>query len=95
MENIKAKIKQTNVLDLEKEILTNAAIFMIGAFCFTLLLFLVTAGWYLSAKNSLAATKEKIADLDRKLLSLKGVEEEYLAFAGAVNNIKVALNACF
>lgn len=92
MENITAKIKQTKVTDLEKEIITNAASFMIGVFVITLFLFLVLTGWYYASSNSVKNVKDKIQEVDNQLSSYAALEAELKAFSGAVDNIQTALN---
>jgi len=92
MDDISAKIKQTGVIDLEKEVLTKTASFLLGAFILTLVLMLGLGGWYLAAKNTYKNLDSKVKDLDSQLATLSDLEQEYNAFSGAVNNIQNALN---
>lgn len=92
MDDIKAEIKETKVIDLEKEALSILASFLIGAVVLSLFLMLVFGGWMLANKNTAKNLDGKIKDVDAELASLNDLDNQILAFESAVSNIQSALN---
>lgn len=92
MEDIKGEIKQTKVLDLEREVLGYAVSFLLWAFFVTLFLVLFFLGWLLVDKNTTKRSTEKIATIDKELDSLKDLDQQVIEFEGAVLNIQTALS---
>ena len=92
MEDIKPEIKQTGVIDLEKEVLSYTAQFLIGAVFITLFLILVCLGWLLSSKNTSKNLSTKIVAVDNQLSTLKDLEKQVQVFSGAVTNIQSAIS---
>lgn len=90
--NIKEKIKQTNVLDLEKEALGNFPVMTLGILLATLFLLLVFGGWYLASKNTAKRLDQKLQVVGAELAALKDLDQEVEAYAGAVLNIQNALS---
>ena len=92
LEGIKEKIKQTDVVDLEKEALGSFPVAALGILLVTLFLLLVFGGWYLSSKNTLKRVDEKLNNINGQLTSMKELNNDVETYAGAVKNIQSALS---
>src|SRR3990172_2868093 len=92
LEGIKEKIKQTDVVDLEKEALGSFPVAALGILLVTLFLLLVFGGWYLATKNTLKRVDEKLNNINGQLTSMKELNDDVETYAGAVKNIQSALS---
>jgi len=92
MNDIRKELKQTEAFEINKTSVEQAASFLVRLLGITLILLLISGGWYLAAKNSAERTADRIKDVDDELDSYKTLETEMIAFQGAVKNIDSALN---
>lgn len=90
-EEFKTEIKETRVVDPQKEAVGFASLFLFGAVIISLFLVLGFYGYFWAQKNSLKALDSKISDLDNQITAQKDVEAELKDFSAAVTNIQSAL----
>jgi len=92
MEEIDPKIKVTKVIDLEKEVFSSVAQFLIGATISVAVAIVVFGGILLAQKNTLKKLPSRIKEIDGQLIAFKKLDEQLRNFSQAVANIEVALN---
>jgi Tfp pilus assembly protein PilN len=90
-EEFQTEIKETKVVDPQKEVLGYTSSFLFGAVIINLFLLLGFYGYFWAQKNSLKTLDSKISDIDNQIAAQKDVEDELKSFSGAVLNIQSAL----
>jgi Tfp pilus assembly protein PilN len=90
-EEFQTEIKETRVIDPQKEALGYTSWFLFGAVIISLFLMLGFYGYLLAQKNSLKALESKISNVDNQIAAQKDTEDELKSFTGAVSNIQSAL----
>ena len=92
MEDIKKEIKQNEVIDIGKDVVGQSTSFLIKLTVITLILLLLSGGWYLASKNSLKRSQDQIADVNSELTKFSSLEKQLIDFQGAVDNISSAMS---
>ena len=92
MEDIKKEINQNEVIDIGKDVVGQSTSFLIKLTIVTLILLLLSGGWYLASKNGLKRTQDQIADVNTELTQYSSLEKQLIDFQGAVDNITSAMS---